>query len=116
MDEGIILAASSDLPVEHYNPFFGIYAVVARKNLEGFPIEGWYPEQRVTTYQALEMYTKNAAYASFEENIKGTIRPGKLADFAVLDRDPFETDMDLLKDIKVNRTYLGGRLVYSSEN
>ncbi|MPW25575.1 amidohydrolase family protein [Alkalibaculum sp. M08DMB] len=116
VDEGIILTASSDLPVEHYNPFWGIYAIVARKNLEGFPKEGWYPNQRVTTYEALEMYTKNAAYASFEEDIKGTIKTGKLADFVVLDRDPFDTDIDSLKDIKVRRTYLGGRLVYSSDN
>lgn len=115
LDAGIILAASSDLPVEHYNPFWGIHAIVARKNLDNFPPEGWYPQQRVTVYEAMSMYTKNAAYASYEEDIKGTISEGKLADFAVLDRDPFEIDMDELKDVKVSMTYLGGNLVYSSE-
>lgn len=113
IDEGLILAASSDLPVEHYNPFLGIHAIVTRKNLDGFPDDGWYPEQRVTPYEAIEMYTKNAAFASFEDNIKGTIEKGKLADFIVLDRNPFEVNMDDLKDIRVEKTLLGGEEVFS---
>ncbi len=113
IDEGLILAASSDLPVEHYNPFLGVHAIVTRKNLEGYPDGGWYPEQRVTVYEALEMYTKNAAYASFEENLKGTISRGKLADFIVLDKNPFEIDIDALKDVQVEKTFLGGEEVFS---
>ena len=113
IDEGFILAASSDLPVEHFNPFFGVHAIVTRKNRDGFPEGGWYPEQRVTPYEAIEMYTKNAAYASYEEKIKGTISKGKLADFIVLDQDPFEIKIDELKDVKVEKTYLGGEEVFS---
>ena len=59
------------------------------------------------------MYTRNAAYVSFEEDLKGTIEPGKLADFVVLDADVFQTAPEKIKDIQIERTYLGGRLVYS---
>jgi len=113
IDEGFILTGSSDLPVEPYNPFLGIYAITTRKDLQGYPEGGWYPEQRVTTYEAITMYTKNAAYASFEENIKGTITKGKLADFIVLDRDPFATNPDELKNVVVEKTFLGGEEVFS---
>ena len=61
------------------------------------------------------MYTSNAAYASFEENLKGTIKEGKLADFVVLDKDVFQVDPLTIKDIKVLRTYLGGKLVYARD-
>jgi len=113
IDEGLILAASSDLPVEHYNPFLGIHAIVTRTNLDGYPAGGWYPEQKVTAYEAIAMYTKNAAYASFEENIKGTISKGKLADFIILDRNPFTIHPDELKSVVVEKTFLGGREVFS---
>lgn len=114
IDEGFIISAGSDSPVEPYNPFLGIYGVVTRQDLEGYPEGGWYPEQRVTVYEAIEMYTKNSAYAAFEENIKGTIKPGKLADFIVVDQNPFTIDSKGLKDIKIEKTYLGGEEVYSA--
>lgn len=113
IDEGFILTGGSDLPVEHYNPFLGIYAITTRKDLNGYPKGGWYPEQRVTAYEAIEMYTKNAAYASFEEHIKGTISNGMLADFIVLDRNPFIIPTDDLKNVIVEKTYLGGEEVFS---
>ncbi|WP_207706955.1 amidohydrolase [Alkalibaculum sporogenes] len=113
IDEGLVLTGGSDSPVEPYNPMLGVYAVVTRKNLEGYPPQGYYPAQRVTVYEALSMYTKNAAYASFEENIKGSIAVGKLADFIILDRDPFVVECDCLKDIVVEKTYLAGRDVYT---
>ena len=113
LDEGFTITGGSDSPVEPYNPFLGIHSIVTRKDLEGYPEGGWYPDQRVTVYEAIEMYTKNSAYASFEEEIKGTLKPGKLADFIVIDRNPFTIDPDTLKDVKVLKTYLGGEEVYA---
>lgn len=113
LDEGFVITGSSDAPVEPYNPFLGAYAVTTRKDLEGNPDGGWYPEQCVTTYEALEMYTKSAAFSSFEEDLKGTITAGKLADFIVLDTDPFAVEPEKLKDILVEQTYLGGKKVYA---
>ena len=113
IDEGLILTGGSDSPVEPYNPLLGIYAVVTRKDLEGCPPEGYYPEQCVTVYEAISMYTKNAAYASFEENLKGCISVGKLADFIILDSDPFSIEHALLKNITVEKTYLAGKEVFS---
>ncbi|QNL43388.1 amidohydrolase [Oscillibacter hominis] len=113
IDEGLILTAGSDAPCESYDPIEGIYAVVNRKDMSGFPEGGWYPENSVTVYEAVSMFTKNAAYSSYEENIKGTIAPGKLADFVVLDSDLFEVDPMAIKDIHVEKTYLGGKEVYS---
>ena len=112
IDEGFTLTGSSDSPVEPYNPFLGIYAVTTRQDLEGYPEGGYYPQQRVTTYEAIEMYTKNAAISTFEEDLKGTIKEGKLADFIVLDKDPFETEAKKLKDILVEQTWLGGDQVF----
>lgn len=116
IDEGMMLTASSDLPVEHLNPFLGIYALVNRKNTAGFPEDGWYPEQRCTVFEAISMYTKNAAFSSFEENIKGSISVGKLSDFIVLDQDPFEIDANALKDVVVEKTYLSGEEVFSNNH
>lgn len=110
--EGIILTGGSDAPGTPHDPWEGIYAAVTRKNLSGAPEGGWYPENCISVYEALCMYTKNAAYSSYEENIKGTITAGKLADFVVIDDDIFVMDPMKIKDIKVKYTYLGGRLVY----
>jgi len=112
IDAGFKLTGGSDAPVDTYNPFYGLYALVARKGLDGYPEGGWYPENRVSVFEALRMYTSNAAYSSFEEDIKGTITTGKLADFIVVDQDPFEIAPDDLKDINVLQTWLGGEKVY----
>ena len=113
--EGIILTGSSDAPVEPYDPFLGVYSIVCRQDLTGRPEKGWYPNERVTVYEALKMYTKNAAYSSYEEEIKGTIKEGKLADFVVVDKDPFHVEPFEIKDIKVLQTYLGGEKVFDIE-
>ena len=86
--------------------------MTTRQDLEGYPEGGYYPQQRVTTYEAIEMYTKNAAISTFEEDLKGTIKEGKLADFIVLDKDPFESEAKKLKDILVEQTWLGGDQVF----
>lgn len=115
LDEGIILTAGSDAPCESYDPIDGIFALVNRQNREGYPAQGWHSEQRITVYEALSMYTRNAAYASCEEDIKGTIRQGKLADFVTLNKDLFKIDPKNLHDVYVTKTYLGGKEVYSCD-
>ena len=116
IDAGLRLSAGSDSPCESYDPMGAIYAAVNRRNVISCgPEGGWYPENCVTVYEAVSMYTSNAAYASFEENLKGTIKEGKLADFVVLDKDVFQVDPLTIKDIKVLRTYLGGELVYARD-
>jgi predicted amidohydrolase YtcJ len=96
---GGMLLGGSDSPVQHFNPFLHIQGMVS------FPLE----DQRLTVYEALRTYTYNAAYATFEENDRGTMAEGKLADFAVLDSDPFTADLDEIRNIRVVDTYIGGR-------
>lgn len=112
IQEGIMLTGSSDSPVEPYDPFLGIYSIVCRQDLTGKPESGWYPKERVSVYDALCLYTKNAAYSSYEENYKGTIEVGKFADFIVADADPFTIEPRKIKAIKVMQTYLGGQKVF----
>jgi predicted amidohydrolase YtcJ len=111
IDNGVLLAGGSDCPVETFDPFFGIYGAVNRQAADGHPEGGFYPQERLSVYEAISLYTKNAAYASFEESIKGTVEEGKLADFIVIKEDPFEIDPKRLKDIEVEKTYLGGELM-----
>lgn len=113
-DRGLLLCGGSDLPVEPCNPFLGIAAAVTRQTLEGWPRGGWHPEERLSVYEAVALYTRNAAYASFEENRKGTLEAGKLADFQVLDRDPFAIEAHMIAHTVVEQTYLDGRPVYTS--
>lgn len=115
IDEGLLLTGGSDSPIETYDPMKGIYAITTRRGMDGYPKEGWFPEERVTVWEALSMYTRNAAYASFEENKKGTIEAGKLADFVMISRDVFLTPPEEIKDIQVLKTWLSGRLVYERE-
>jgi hypothetical protein len=105
----LIVAGSSDSPVVPDNPLVGIYAAVTRKAESGQEL---LPEEGVSTRQALAMYTINAAYASFEEDIKGSITPGKLADIVVLSNDPAQVLPEQIKDIKVEMTILGGKVVW----
>ena len=111
LDKGVIITAGSDSPCETYDPMYGTYAITTRQGLDGYPEGGWFPEERVSVYEALCMYTKNAAYVSFEEDIKGTIEKGKLADFVILDKDVFHTEPHEIKNIKTERTYLGGKQI-----
>lgn len=115
LDAGITLTGGSDSPVESFNPFLGIWSAVNRKDINGFPKSGWYPQNCCTVYEALCMYTKNAAIATFEEDIKGTLSPGKLADFIVIDQNPFSIPPMELKNIKVLATYLGGEQTFSDK-
>jgi hypothetical protein len=117
---GAVLIFGSDSPGTNaaryfLNPVYGLYAAVTRQTLGGEPKGGWFPDQRLTIEEAIEAYTKGPAWASFEEAIKGTIEPGKLADLAVFDTNLVEvgkTNPAALLKAKVLFTIAGGRVVY----
>jgi len=111
-----LLAFGSDWPVAPATPLEGIYAAVTRRTLDDKNPDGWIPEQKITVEEALRAYTKDAAYASFEEGIKGTLEPGKLADFVVLDNDITTIDPVKIRDVKVLQTFVGGKKVFDSNN
>lgn len=110
LKNGLMPAAGSDSPVVPNNPLVGIYAAVTRKAETG---EELVPQERLSPFEALEMYTQAAAYASFEEEVKGSIAVGKLADFALLSGDPTEVPAEEIKEIQVEMTIIDGRVVWS---
>ncbi len=112
LDKGILVAAGTDSPVTPYPPFPCLWAAVARKTELKKTSLGL--DQRVTREEAIRMYTIKGAYLSFEEKIKGSIEPGKLADMIVLDRDILTCPEDDIKDTRVLRTILGGKTVYEA--
>jgi len=109
LDSGLVVAGSSDSPVAHINPLVGIYAAVTRRAESGQQL---LPQEAVSVQQALAMYTANAAYASFEENIKGSIAEGKLADMVILSADPTASPPEQIKDIRVEMTIIDGKVVW----
>jgi predicted amidohydrolase YtcJ len=109
---GSIVPGGSDAPVERGEPMIEFYAAVARKDLKGFSGEGWHPEEAVSREQALRMFTVWPAYAAFEEELRGSIEPGKLADFTVLSADIMKIpEMEILKTHCV-MTVIGGEIIY----
>lgn len=115
LDAGATIAGGSDFPVESPNPFLGLHAAVTRQNAAGEPEGGWRSEQRITREEALRAFTLGAAYAAFEEGVKGSITPGKFADFVVVDRDVMTCEPGEIAGTKVLRTVIGGETVYSAE-
>ena len=121
-DAGAVLIFGSDSPgtnaARYYlSPVYGLYAAVARQTLTGEPKDGWFPDQRLTIEEAIEAYTKNSAWASFEEDGKGTLTAGKLADLAVFDTNLVEagrTNPRALLKAKVLYTIVGGRIVHEA--
>ena len=122
-DNGAVLVFGSDSPGTNaaryfLSPIYGLYAAVARQTLGGEPTEGWYPDQRLTIEEAFEAYTKNAAWATFDEDNKGTLTPGKLADIAVFDTDLIDAGHNnpaRLLEAEVLYTIVGGKIVYESQ-
>ena len=112
LDAGAPLAFGSDSPVEKIDPMLGLYAAVTRQTPDGLPEGGWHPEQKLTLPEALKAYSLGAAYASHEESIKGSLEPNKLADFAILSKDPFAGPPELLLETQIEATVVGGRVVY----
>ncbi len=135
LDAGCIIAGGSDFPIEPLNPFYGIYAATTRKSLDGLPrnaedvqsnflrscdtitdttefSDGWYGFQKMERIEAIRAFTTWAAYAAFDEKLKGSIESGKLADFIVLSDDLFTVPRDKIPFIKVEQTFIGGKCVY----
>ena len=106
------MAFGSDWPVAPATPLEGIYAAVTRRTLDDKNPDGWFPEQKISVEQALTAYTTTAAFASFDENIKGSLTPGMLADFVVLDKDITKIDPTEIKTVKVIKTVVGGKTVF----
>jgi predicted amidohydrolase YtcJ len=111
LEGGLVVAGSSDSPVAPDNPLVGIYAAVTRRAESGQELLS---EEAISVQQALAMYTVNAAYASFEEDIKGSIAQGKLADMVVLSADPVKSPPEQLKDIRVEMTIIDGKVVWEA--
>lgn len=112
LDEAGIIALGTDFPVEKVSPYLTFYAAVARKDTKNYPEGGYMPKQALSREETLKGMTIWAAYSNFEENEKGSIEPGKFADFVILDKDIMEVPVEEIPDMKANATYLGGKKVY----
>ncbi|TDD09437.1 amidohydrolase [Nonomuraea deserti] len=110
LNVGVALAFGSDAPVEHPDPFAALHAAVTRTRPDGTPPGGWQPEQRLSMAEAITAHTLGAAYASGEEERKGTLAPGKLADFIAVDTDPYRESPDAVLRTKVMTTVVGGEV------
>src|SRR6185295_819624 len=109
---GVIIPGGSDAPVERGEPMIEFYAAAARKDIKGYSGEGWHPEEKVTREQALKMFTIWPAYVAFEENLRGSIEVGKLADLTILSADIMKIpEMEILKTRCV-MTVINGEIVY----
>jgi predicted amidohydrolase YtcJ len=113
LDQGTVIAAGSDFPVELSNPFHGLYSAVSRADHDGNPDGGWYPDQALTREEALHGFTLGAAYAGHMEDVTGSLEPGKWADFILIDRDYFNVPEEEIWQIQVIETWLAGERVYS---
>ncbi|MEP6704289.1 MAG: amidohydrolase [Acidobacteriota bacterium] len=112
LDSGAVLAFGSDSPVAPINPLFGIYAAVTRRTLDDKNPNGWIPEQKISVEEAVRAFTWGSAYAEFQENVKGTLEPGKLADFVIVSDDIFSIDPVKIRDAKVLLTVMDGKIVF----
>ena len=116
-DSGAVVCFGSDSPgtnASRYplNPMLGLYAAVTRQTLDGNPADGWFPDEKLSVEEAIQAYTLNSAYASFEENIKGSITEGKLADLVILSDNLLEIDPSKIKDVEVKTTIFNGKIIY----
>jgi hypothetical protein len=116
-DSGAVVCFGSDSPgtnASRYplNPMLGLYAAVTRQTLDGKPADGWFPDEKLSVEEAIQAYTLNSAYASFEENIKGSITEGKLADLVILSDNLLEIHPSKIKDVEVKTTIFNGKIIY----
>ena len=112
IDSGVIVTGGSDAPVDVVDPFISIQCAVTRKDLAGYPESGFVPEQAISVYEGISLYTKNAAHCSNEEDLKGTLEVGKLADLVVLEQNIFEMPFTDIHKVKVSMTIMGGEITW----
>lgn len=115
LDNNARVAFGSDWFVAPPTPLEGIYAAVTRQTLDGAHPGGWVPEQKISVEEALRAYTAGGAFASFEEREKGTLEPGKLADFVIIDRDLTTIPPETIREARVMLTVVGGQVVFERE-
>jgi predicted amidohydrolase YtcJ len=115
LNHGVRLAFGTDWDVAPLNPLLTVYAAVTRATLDGKNPNGWFPDQKLTVAEAIEAYTMGSAYAEFQEHEKGSITPGKLADMILLDQDIFSVSPETIRDVRVEKTFVGGQLVWDRE-
>ncbi len=115
INAGSIIPGGSDFPVESVNPLLGFYAAITRQDAKGWPDGGWSPAQRMTREEALKSFTIWAAFAAFEENVRGSIEPGKRADVTVLSNDIMQCDAKDILTTKVAYTVIAGDVVYAAD-
>src|SRR5262249_29832167 len=115
LSAGVRFANGSDFPVEDVNPMFGIYASITRRDRDGrLPAAGWRPEEKLTPEETLASWTLWGAWLAFREADLGSLEPGKLADFIVLDRDPIAGAAAEIPKTRVLRTVVGGETIYEA--
>ncbi len=112
LDSGALICFGTDFPVERVNPLHGLYSARTRSHHDGTPTGGWQSQELVTGAEAVALYTTGSAYASFQENQLGLLKPGFLADLVVLDGNPVSCQPDELLSMKVLYTVVNGELVW----
>ncbi len=115
LDHGVRLALGTDWDVAPLNPMLTLYAATTRATLDGKNPKGWFPEQKLTIQEAIEGYTMGSAYAEFQEKEKGSITAGKLADMVLLSDDVLRIDPVKIRDVKVLKTWVGGKMTYDAD-
>ena len=110
--QGSSIACGSDFPVEKANPFLGLHAAVTRESEKGMPVGGWYPNESLSLKEAFRCFTLDAAYAANQENVLGSLEPGKWADFIVIDQDLFRMNEHEIYKVKVLQTWVAGKRVF----
>jgi len=114
LNHGVRLAFGTDWEVAPLDPMLSVYAAVTRATLDGKNPNGWFPDQKLSVAETIEAYTMGSAYAEFQEKEKGSITPGKLADMVILSDDIFAIAPEKIRNVKVLKTYIGGKMVWDS--
>lgn len=115
LDAGAVLAFGSDTPVASMNPLEGIYSAVTRRTNDGKYPNGWIPNQKITVDEAVRAFTWGAAYAEFQENVKGTLEVGKLADLVIISDDIYSIDPVKIREARVTTTVMDGKIIYEAK-
>jgi predicted amidohydrolase YtcJ len=114
LNDGVRVAFGTDWNVAPLNPMLTLYAATTRATLDGKNPNGWFPAQKLTVVEAVQAYTMGSAYAEFQDQEKGSITPGKLADMVIVNDDIFQIDPVKIRDVKVTKTIVGGKVVWEA--